>query len=419
MTATNSIEPEIIAEVVHLTVQLASMVGYKPSSQANTQLYTLIHNFCVMFPDPSSHAWTTTIGSALTLAEGGDAQLAEADALLIYKVLECFHNSGTDGHRWRSDTSRVIGQLLLALSLSSAHPNPPDTVLRVVLEALSHLNAAYPAFCFLYHCETWLLDRRHRAMMQKYSGWAIMGETTLGDTAQMAKEYIEMGDKLSKLPDWEPLIRDDPCGWINVYFQMDPSHRQKRQRDQFQAVMDRLWKPLGSSLSEDDDEATLIRVFRTLINLWVRFNFSKAKVEDFFRLAKCTASTALRGHYVRSQYPFSGFNQPPAKVFEKQISARFKLVHFRLLGKVLVVAAGSARMTIMGSFSEIGSDSDNIPEGGRLDLEGAAIILEEMGNTLGGKEREQHDTEDEGKYWGDLRGHFLEEIHALERQTLK
>jgi hypothetical protein len=199
---------------------------------------------------------------------------------------------------------------------------------------------------------------------------------------------------------------------------MDPSHRQKRQRDQFQAVMDRLWKPLGSSLSEDDDEATLIRVFRTLLNLWVRFNFSTAKVEDFFRLAKCTASTALRGHYVRSHYPFSGVNQPPAKVFEKKISARFKLVHFRLLGKVLVVAAGSARMTIMGSFSEIvGSDSDNIPEGGRLDLEGAAIILEEIGNTLGGKEREQHDTEDEGKYWEDLRRHFLEEIHALERQS--
>ncbi|KAJ7474752.1 hypothetical protein FB451DRAFT_275640 [Mycena latifolia] len=417
MMEANQIEPEIVAAIIYSTVQLATTVGYKPSGHATTHIYKQICNFCTKYPNPNSVGWTNTVGSALALAKREDGELAETEVLLVYQVLEHFH-SGDIEDPWRLDTARVIGELLLALAGSPAHSKPPDTVFRVALDALAQPNTVYPAFLFLCRSESWFLNKGLRTMMQNHSVWAILGETTLSDTGRMAKEYIEVGDKLSKLPEWGAHIYNDPFSWINVYVQMDPSKRQERQRHQFQSVLHRVWNAWGRADSGDEDEDTLIRLFKMLSNIWEHFEFSTAKAEDFFRLARCTASTALRGHYTHSQYHFAG--GWPVKVVEKRISSGFKQNYFKLLSRTLVVAACSARSNITTSRSETdGLELDNFPQNGRFNLEGAAIILEEMGNKLAEDESGQNEIEDEENYWESLSERFLQDIDVLEHQTLQ
>jgi hypothetical protein len=426
LTQPNRMEPQIVAEIVILTVRIATAVGYKTSWHTNIQIY----KFCAMFPNPRSDVWTKTLSSVLILAKGEESNVdppVSADVAPLYRVLEYF---GTDGDQpWNSDTANVFAALLLALAGSLKHPKPSDTALRVVLEALSQPTAAYPAFLFLCRTESWILDDRLRRMMQNHSVWTILGETALKDPDRMGKEYIELGDKLSRIPEWIPHIRSDACGWINNYVQMDPSKRQKWQRHQFESVLQRVWKAyVFETVLIEGDEHTLKLVFTTLSNAWAYLDFSEAKTktEGFFRLARCTASTALAGRYANSQYPLSGWHEPPEKVVEKPLTADFKNKYFKVLGKAFAGAIRRARSTQIMSAPSLGvaSDADNACEMGQLNLEDAAMFLEEMRNQLGGEAERAEDVKEseessrvqqEREYWSGLRERFLRKLDILEK----
>jgi hypothetical protein len=132
---------------------------------------------------------------------------------------------------------------------------------------------------------------------------------------------------------------------------------------------------------------------------------------DLYQLAKCTVSTALAAYYAH----LPEFRDEHVPIM---ISPNFRVTFCTPLGDTLFLAAINAKNAISDEQAQDETQSDPPAQDTRHRqlLEGAARILEEMGQALKAEREPERGEQEEKWYWDTLKTKFGEEITALDSE---
>jgi hypothetical protein len=110
------------------------------------------------------------------------------------------------------------------------------------------------------------------------------------------RDYIALGNRLSKLPEWRIIISQDLPGWLShLSLLMDT---EKAESKTMQAVLSRVWDADPGEGDEVGDEKPLAMAFIALTKVWGGFKFLTIQQFPYlFKLIKCTVSTAFRARH--------------------------------------------------------------------------------------------------------------------------
>ncbi|KAJ7451777.1 hypothetical protein B0H11DRAFT_1927672 [Mycena galericulata] len=351
-----------------------------------------VHDFCGALI--LLKRWDTPVlVPALTLLSALSEPVDEV--MWIYEVLEHIHEAAAAGHStWMQSDAAVY--LLRGLAKPHILPRPSHTVLGFILTALSTgKNTSREGFRILCrHAETWFPDATLTPILRQYPIWPLMGRIALGNPHGLGREYLEMGDVLSRIVEWESDIRSDPASWFIMCFQHYKWwHLPWTLQAPYTAVLSRIWKikHWETYQFEDGPGQALGHTLIALSHVWKGFDFAGHQVIiEFARLARCTTTIAFRATYTCSR--------------EWNISPEFRVVFIHPLGKTLIQAATVAR-EVAGEGPEDAQEFTSF-------LNKVADILEEMGTSLGGNHKRRV-LKAEKRYWTGLRRYFHVKIDAL------
>jgi hypothetical protein len=173
-------------------------------------------------------------------------------------------------------------------------------------------------------------------------------------------------------------------------------------------------KYTGAYQFTEDAEKTLAWTQIALSIVWEGFNFSgQQTMQDFYRLIRCTISTAFRSHN-----PYDNYSWVRALILPN-----FRATFSTGLSDTLIQAARKADDVISQTPTQIENqpELDSSLQGQTQVFHQAARILDEMGHAL--KLESEGEQVDRGgkrarKYWDNLRTHFEQQVNELE-VTLK
>ncbi|KAJ7113151.1 hypothetical protein C8R44DRAFT_984939 [Mycena epipterygia] len=311
---------------------------------------------------------------------------------------------------WDSDTILEVESLLqiLACAGPDGQPHKPTVKsLLVILQALSRTdsNISYSAYLVLHASQSWFEDPELRPIMQQYSLWMHLGRITLKYQGRTTLCYLEMGDKLAKIPAWKQALHADLPTWLTVFSENDEWKNDFHSQHIFIFVIRSVWLP---DVAEDDDmlqdttEESWAVAIMALSKVWNVFDFNTPHAfREFLRLIRCTVSTSLQ---------VNCFDWFKAEHFPPDIRAVFS----SQLGKTLTKAAETARKTTPeDGNSHILHNTHAVKRvADLLRVLGKKISTEfepASGNIqLGGSRKRYED-------WEELRKHFENEINAVEQ----
>jgi hypothetical protein len=254
---------------------------------------------------------------------------------------------------------------------------------------------AYFACDVLDSADHWFADDELRYILQQRSIWA-----NLGRVGEFTPSYTNLGDKLSREPEWKNIISNDLPGWLGQWptiINTDCTWFTDEHRAQFRSVLSRVWDADESEAEEFGEEATVVMVFSALAKTWNRVHFLNLDMKQVRYHINLLCSTVWAAFSARIR-PL-----PPVII----PSQRFKDTIMVCLAEALVAA---------GENVKHGSGSDSTME---LDLKDSidrlADLLSGLAFTIQGELRTpQHaDTVNKWGYWYDLQNTWLQEVAAL------
>ncbi|KAF7334585.1 hypothetical protein MVEN_02288400 [Mycena venus] len=221
-----------------------------------------------------------------------------ADVAWAYRAMEHLHTS-------QAMDPDIIGDLL-QIPLHHGHVLawPSIAVFRTILWALSCGNRRTSLLACIHlllpSVHHWFEDNALRPILQQDSTWTSLGIVLVQAHMlypptfmyPMMSRYITLGDKISQMPEWTPVVTEDLSGWlVNLTVLLGGKGEQPRQ--QFCAVLARLWNASDESEAFEDEKA-LVMSFAVLADTWDQFDLSSPrKIQSLLRLIECTVSIAF------------------------------------------------------------------------------------------------------------------------------
>ncbi|KAJ7467535.1 hypothetical protein FB451DRAFT_1401537 [Mycena latifolia] len=202
------------------------------------------------------------------------------DVSWVYSSLEQLYNS-------TPKNVAAIGDLVQALFLYRHRRNKPSpTALRAILSIItsgvgdpadSTQTLKYLAFRVLSSADHWFQDDELGPVLQEHAVWAMLGAVRLSALTQdITIHYISLGDKLSQLPQWKPVIAQDLTGWLShlgSLLDVEGTELEPTQK-LFGNVLSRVWGPHAAEHQYFGEEKLLVMVFGALTNALHQLNSS-------------------------------------------------------------------------------------------------------------------------------------------------
>ncbi|KAJ7249379.1 hypothetical protein C8J57DRAFT_1669015 [Mycena rebaudengoi] len=407
-----------LASIVKLTTLFTSKLNDKRTDDNWRSRKSAIYEFCAVFA--RSEGWLDVVLAALALARADVVDLVRdiedsfeikrvPDVTWVYWGLEQVGSaSGTDGTdiTWDTTTMDAMGDFFQVLILSRPIPQrPTEASIRIVMHALHSGEdyVAHLAMLVLSRAEEWFRDETFSSLMKQWPIWATLGEIAFKPSDyllsySLGSIYIRLGNNLSAIPGWRPVIYHYLDAWIGIFERIQSS---RDARLAFKPVLSRVWDAeyRGTYVFEDEMEEFLALASIALANVWRSFDFTTTpNMEEIARLAKCTASNLLRLDYAALDV-FS-IDGPTMK----QISQRFWDTFLANFGNALLDSA--ERATGLMENRNVTSDG----------LGTTIVIVSDLSKYFRG--RTSGETVEEwqsGQYLEDLREKFISRIDAIGR----
>ncbi|KAJ7245577.1 hypothetical protein C8J57DRAFT_1679658 [Mycena rebaudengoi] len=416
--------------LIHLTTakgiittvnQMTNIVAYKLDTRESK---SSVRQYVYHLGATIAHlnGWVDVVVAALAFGDLSGHALLE-DVSWVYTVLQDVEpSSDSIEEDWDTTTEERVLQLLKALNDTRDFPAPSKEVLQVILAALyTEGPCSIQALQHLCQVKNWFTDNDLEPTMQEHNVWSRMGVVIMKNSSQIldhsVRQYILLGEELSRLTQWAPYIRRNPSHWITIYSWMVP-HKQWQLQTEYLSVLEHIWgvKYTGTYQLTKDTEKNLRWTLTAVSVVWEGFDFSgQQTLQDFYPLIRCTLSTVFKAQY-RWYLIFH------SSVRDILISPNLRATFYAPLGDSLILAAKKATDMNSDDPGKIGNqqDLDVSPQEKTQVLQQAATILDKMGQALKlESEGEQVDRGEERarQYWDNLRTHFEEQVDQLEESV--
>ncbi|KAJ6605299.1 hypothetical protein DFH09DRAFT_1353790 [Mycena vulgaris] len=200
---------------------------------------------------------------------------------------------------WGLQNIDLIGDFLQVLvACRNLTKSPSPAALRTILWGLASDVADGRTRSFaaliLFRSQAWFEDAALGPILRQQNGiWTLLGACShLNRTA-----YTSLGDVLSNISEWKPLISEDPFGWLS---NLSPllAVGSEQQKATFCAVLSRVWDIAAA----DGEERMLVMAFTSLGNVWDQFDPLHSKDVDYIlKLVRCTVETTFCARVARDR----------------------------------------------------------------------------------------------------------------------
>ncbi|KAJ7323979.1 hypothetical protein DFH08DRAFT_817455 [Mycena albidolilacea] len=419
---TNQISMDFAGKIIWTTHQLAKRSKDNEVWNFNEDdRLSMIYKFCGQLPQ--SGGWVQVVLATGLLAEewyfrSKKPSEYQVSTGWVYEALKRI--SVEDNVKWDSETEAGVAGLLLALYYCDTPPlkDHVQAILQVLLTTgksprkESTLTRNAGLLLLKTNLENWFQDPDLEPILQEASVWARLITQWIPQAGDYDMDHkgILLGYILSKLPSWQPYLKQHLCSWITLFFQSKWDLAAK-----YNSVLMKIWQPAtGGYTFTDSDEEALGLTYAALSQGWQEFNFSSsealAKVTSWLR---CSSRVLLRETFYAKQAR-ARVVQHLGTIKATELTNTFLLP----LRSSLVQAAAAARHKITQSNHDplaIGTIREYSSKIWAEALEHVGKILDD----LAAKMPIPTDPEKDEDYWEDLHIQFYQEIQMMEEMLGK
>ncbi|KAF7344853.1 hypothetical protein MVEN_01647000 [Mycena venus] len=294
LTDANPLDHSIGNAIVIKVAQIADRVSFK-AAWPGTRYTNAGYRFCAL-PGASHEARASTLRLLRVDPLWGlmpQSLPADIDTTWLSETLESVGSSSLIGDLWQAlfflpsarDTLSVHSIRILMSALST---DVDDTIFDDDREAARH---AYYACAVLDSVDHWFVDDELRQILQQNAVWANLARG--GGNNHF---YTNLGEKLSKEPEWKRIISENLPGWLDQWPTILEFQFTQERRSKFWSVLSRLWDADETEADEFGDEGTIVMIFSALANAWNRLqltHWDAMQIRHHINLLHSTVSAAF------------------------------------------------------------------------------------------------------------------------------